>query len=186
MNSYKPIVLRYPLAGSILPCGLSPLYHEYRGSTLNPPEVLLTNLLWTVNWSTVCQSTVNQPTVWHSMCEPTYCEPTYRLTIYWKPTCCEPIYHLPIYCASQFTMPTVFSPLPCFHRLQQPYWSNSFLTSATHPIIIFCNACAQVLLKVPRTIGHFLVFQLVWWYCSGGSTEPCGLNAPNHEQSGST
>ena len=29
------------LVGSILPCGLSPLYHEYRGSTLNRPEVFL-------------------------------------------------------------------------------------------------------------------------------------------------
>ena len=31
----------YPLAGSILPCGFSPLYHEYRGSTLSQPEVIL-------------------------------------------------------------------------------------------------------------------------------------------------
>ncbi len=32
------MVGRYPPAGSILPCGSSPLYHEYRGSTLNQPE----------------------------------------------------------------------------------------------------------------------------------------------------
>jgi hypothetical protein len=35
------MVGRCPLAGSILPCGLSPLYHEYRCSLLNRPEAFL-------------------------------------------------------------------------------------------------------------------------------------------------
>jgi hypothetical protein len=39
------MVGRYPLAGSILPCGSSPLYHEYRGSTLNQPEFFPLHLL---------------------------------------------------------------------------------------------------------------------------------------------
>jgi hypothetical protein len=46
LEIHEPIVGgHYPLAGSILLSGLSPLYHDYRGSTLNQPEVLLSKRL---------------------------------------------------------------------------------------------------------------------------------------------
>ena len=41
LKIHEPIVGRYPLVGSVLPCGLSPLYHEYRGSTLTRPEIFI-------------------------------------------------------------------------------------------------------------------------------------------------